>query len=140
MGNFCLPVQEAWFAPWAGKIPWRRKWQPTAVFLPGKSHGPGTLVGCSFGVAESQHDLVTKRAHICIDCGMWWLINLDKSCSCEYSLPTFSNSVYSYFCMFDTTFLIFLVLSFSFSQMLMFLQSPFQACKLFWVTNPVSVN
>jgi len=22
-----------------GKIPWRRKWQPTAVFLPGKSHG-----------------------------------------------------------------------------------------------------
>ena len=92
-----------------------------------------------FGVAESQHDLVTKHAHICICCGMWWLINLGKSCSCEYSLPTFSNSVYSYFCMFDTTFLIFLVLSFSFSQML-FLQSPFQAFKLFWVTNPVSVN
>ena len=25
------------FDPWAGKIPWRRKWQPTPVFLPGKS-------------------------------------------------------------------------------------------------------
>ena len=25
------------FDPWVGKIPWRRKWQPTAVFLPGKS-------------------------------------------------------------------------------------------------------
>ena len=25
--------------PWVGKIPWRRKWQPTPVFLPGKSHG-----------------------------------------------------------------------------------------------------
>ena len=25
--------------PWVGKIPWRRKWQPTSVFLPGKSHG-----------------------------------------------------------------------------------------------------
>ena len=25
----------------AGKIPWRRKWQPTPVFLPGESHGQG---------------------------------------------------------------------------------------------------
>ena len=25
--------------PWVGKIPWRRKWQLTPVFLPGKSHG-----------------------------------------------------------------------------------------------------
>ena len=27
------------FNPWAGKIPWRRQWQPTPVFLPGESHG-----------------------------------------------------------------------------------------------------
>ena len=27
------------FDPWVGKIPWRRKWQPTPVLLPGKSHG-----------------------------------------------------------------------------------------------------
>ena len=26
------------FGPWVGKIPWRRKWQPTPVFLPGESH------------------------------------------------------------------------------------------------------
>ena len=25
--------------PWVGKIPWRKKWQPTPVLLPGKSHG-----------------------------------------------------------------------------------------------------
>ena len=25
---------------------WRRKWQPTPVFLPGESHGWGSLVGC----------------------------------------------------------------------------------------------
>ena len=25
--------------PWLGKIPWRRKWQPTPVFWPGESHG-----------------------------------------------------------------------------------------------------
>jgi len=33
--------------PWVRKIPWRRKWQPTAVFLPGKSHGQRSLVGYS---------------------------------------------------------------------------------------------
>ena len=30
-------VWETWFNPWVGKIPWRRIWQPTQVFLPGKS-------------------------------------------------------------------------------------------------------
>ena len=34
------------FNPWVGKI-WRREWQPTAVFLPGKSHGQRSLVGYS---------------------------------------------------------------------------------------------
>ena len=33
------------FDPWVGKIPWRKKWWPTPVFLPGKSHGQRTLVG-----------------------------------------------------------------------------------------------
>ena len=32
---------------WAEKIPWRRVWQPTLVFLPGKSHGQKSLVGYS---------------------------------------------------------------------------------------------
>ena len=35
------------FYPWVGKIPWRSKWQPTPVFLPGKSHGQRSLVGYS---------------------------------------------------------------------------------------------
>ena len=33
------------FNPWVGKIPWRRKWQPTPVFLPRESHGQRSLVG-----------------------------------------------------------------------------------------------
>ena len=45
--RICLPVQETWVNPWVGKIPWRRKWQPTPVFLPGKSHGQRSLEGCS---------------------------------------------------------------------------------------------
>ena len=32
------------FNPWVKKIPWRRKWQPTSVFLPGKSHRQKRLV------------------------------------------------------------------------------------------------
>ena len=35
------------FDPWIGKIPWRRKWQPTPVFLPGASHGQRSLVSYS---------------------------------------------------------------------------------------------
>ena len=35
------------FNPWVGKIPWRRKWQPTPELLPGKSQGQGRLVGYS---------------------------------------------------------------------------------------------
>ena len=40
-------VQETWFNPWVGKIPWKREWQPTPVFLPGKSHGQRSLVSYS---------------------------------------------------------------------------------------------
>ena len=35
------------FDPWVGKIPWRRKWQPTPIFLTGKFHGQRRLVGYS---------------------------------------------------------------------------------------------
>ena len=35
------------FNPWVGKIPWKRKRQPTPVFLPGKSHGQKSLTGYS---------------------------------------------------------------------------------------------
>ena len=45
------------FSPWVGKILRRRKWQPTPVFFPGKSHGQG-----SHGVSRIRHGLVTKPA------------------------------------------------------------------------------
>ena len=35
------------FDPWVRKIPWKRKWQPIPIFLPGKSHGQRSLVGFS---------------------------------------------------------------------------------------------
>ena len=43
------------FDPWVGKIPWKRKWQPSPVFLPGKSHGPRSLGGYNlWGRKESD--------------------------------------------------------------------------------------
>ena len=49
------------FNPWVRKTPWRRKWQPTPVLLPGKSHGQKSLVGYSpWGLKESD---TTERLH-----------------------------------------------------------------------------
>ena len=48
------------FDPWMGKIPWRRAWQPTVVFLPGELHGQRSLVGHSpWGCKESDMTEVT---------------------------------------------------------------------------------
>ena len=45
------------FDPWVGKIPWRRAWQPTPVFLPGESHGQRRLVDYGpWGHKESDTD------------------------------------------------------------------------------------
>ena len=43
----CLQCRGPQFDPWVRKIPWGRKWQPTPVFLPGKSHWQRSLVGYS---------------------------------------------------------------------------------------------
>ena len=50
------------FNPWVRKIPWRRKWQPTPVFLPGKYHGQRRPTGYSpWGCKRVEHDLETKH-------------------------------------------------------------------------------
>ena len=49
------------FDPWVRKVSWRRKRQPTPVFLPGKSRGRWNLVGYSlWGCKESD---TTERLH-----------------------------------------------------------------------------
>ena len=44
------------FDPWTRKMPWRRKWQPTPVLLPGKFHGQRGLADYSCGAARVRHD------------------------------------------------------------------------------------
>ena len=51
------------FDLWIGKIPWKKKWQPIAVFLPGKPHGQRSLVGYSpWGCKELD---TTESVHPC---------------------------------------------------------------------------
>ena len=69
-------------ASWVRKIPWRRKWQPTPVFLPGKSCGQRSLVGYSpWGCKEL--DMTEHSTAQCSDteCGIhiWWIMMLYAS-------------------------------------------------------------
>ena len=58
----CRRCKRCQFDPRVGKIPWRRKWQPTPVFLPGQSQGQRNLVGCSPWDCKELvgHDWATK--------------------------------------------------------------------------------
>ena len=51
------------FDPWVWKMPWRRKWQPTPVFFPGKSHRQRSLEGYSlWGRKRVRHYLATNNS------------------------------------------------------------------------------
>ena len=53
----CRKARRRGFSPWVRKILWRRKWLPTPVFLPGKSHRQRSLVGYSlWGYKTVEHD------------------------------------------------------------------------------------
>ena len=53
------------FNPWVGKIPWRRPWQLTPVFLPGESHEQRSLAGLVHSVAKSRVRLKWLSTHTC---------------------------------------------------------------------------
>ena len=56
-------ARDAGLIPGLGRFPWSRKWQPTPIFLPGKSHGQRSLVGYSpWGYNELD---VTERTAYC---------------------------------------------------------------------------
>ena len=45
--RICLQSRRPRFHPWVRKIPWKKEWLPTPVFLPGRFHGQKSLVGYS---------------------------------------------------------------------------------------------
>ena len=67
IGLISVKCRRPWFNACVRKIPWRREWQPTPVFLPGEFHGQKSLVGYSpwgckeLGMTEQQTLTYTKR-------------------------------------------------------------------------------
>ena len=81
------------FSSWVRKIPQRRKWQPTPVFLPGKSHGERSLVGySSWGCQESDTNewltLLFRKNWRCR--GSWVVSWLPPAAGPQDSLQPFS--------------------------------------------------
>ena len=75
------------FHPWVGKIPWRRAWQPTPVFLPGEPYGQRSLVNYNlWGFKESVgHDWATELNWTelkYISRLPWWL-SKESACQCR---------------------------------------------------------
>jgi len=64
-------MQDTQVDPWVRKIPWRREWQPTPVFLPREFHGQRSLVGYSLrGPKESE---TTERLSFhCVCTNLFW--------------------------------------------------------------------
>ena len=57
-------IRDACSIPGSGRFPWRRKWLPTPVFLPGKPHGQRSLAGYSpQGHKEPDTAEVTEHTH-----------------------------------------------------------------------------
>ena len=66
----CLQCRRPGFDPWVGKISWRRKWQPTPVFLPGKFHGRRSLAG--YGPWGHKQSDTTERLHFLLSSSHRW--------------------------------------------------------------------
>ena len=63
------------FDPWVGIILWRRNWELTPVFLPGKSHGQRSLVGYS-PWGHKELDTTEATEHACIERVAQMVMNL----------------------------------------------------------------
>jgi len=58
----CRRLKRCWFNPWVGKLPWRRAWQSTPIFLPGKFHEQGILADYSPWNFRVRHICAHARA------------------------------------------------------------------------------
>ena len=58
----CRRLKKRGFEPWVRKIPWRRAWKSTPVFLPGECHGQRSLAGCS-PQGHKQSDMTEATQH-----------------------------------------------------------------------------
>ena len=72
VSRVCLQCRRPRFGPWAWKIPWRREWPPTPVFLPGESHGERSLVATVRGVTKELGR--TERLTLSVSLHVYYLL------------------------------------------------------------------
>ena len=78
----CLQFERLRFDPWVGKILWRRKWQSTPIFLPGKSHGRRSLAGYS-SWEHKESDMTEQHHFQFLNSLVWWASQiLSVACWC----------------------------------------------------------
>ena len=89
--RICLPRGTPELETWVGNVPWRRKWQPTPVFLPGDFHGQRSPVGCSpWSCKESD---MTERVGVML-CPVCRLPTEGLGLDSSVSLPLLAVSVW----------------------------------------------
>ena len=76
---------------------WRRKWQPTPVFLPGESQGRGTWWGAVYGVAQSRTWLKRLSSSSSQRGKEWWVLVAGTETAVEVSGPHFSGELWKQF-------------------------------------------
>ena len=81
----CRRHKRCEFNPWVGRIPWKRAWWPTPIFLPGESHGQRSLVGYSPWGHRVEHDWSD------LACTHVWLFHWDKFLEVKLLLPNSKN-------------------------------------------------
>ena len=119
--RICLQCRRPVFNPWIRKIPWRREWQPTPVFLPGESRGQRSLVGYTLWGCK-ELDMTEWLTHTCLPS---WSFLVQTSLFCVLGLchsfkgcalpPSFlfqneqrmyrsttSQTAFLFFCLFNT--------------------------------------
>ena len=108
VAQFHLQCRRHRFDPWVRKIPWRRKWQPTLVFLPGKSHGQGPW-GRKIQIQLSDQTTT-------YECSIITSFSLFNSFSLLWETPVYSHILSSFqnshFCSWKKYFVPFLLIHF----------------------------
>ena len=66
MKRICLQCGRSGFSLWVGKIPWRRKWQPTSVFLPGEFLGQIWYMGLQRVRNDWETNTFTFHIYVCV--------------------------------------------------------------------------
>ena len=86
-----VQCRRLWFNPWVRKLPWRREWLSTPVFLPGEFQGQRSLAGQSMGSQRIGHNSATNTFTFTT----YLLSTYHVSCSEQSKVPAFRGLTHS---------------------------------------------